>query len=158
MESSLEDEHHSAVIGNHSSSKQLSLDSILLRMNSLQFPHTKRHHLVSKTGQIAILSMYEGSAKEFAPYTKQNRLQYAKRHGYHFIDAAEDVELVKLRQRDDVMGNLQLSKIALVHAVLKRGKYRWVMWCDADAVFLNHSRSLRDAGLLEERFDLVLAT
>lgn len=99
-----------------------------------------------------------------ANYTRENKRQYAQAQGYTFIDASTDKDLGRLLKQPDVVNNIMAGKFFIVNYYMSQrdtnGDLRWeyVLWSDADSMFLNHSRSFVDAGMLDPDVDMVLAS
>lgn len=107
--------------------------------------------------RIAIVTMYFGSAAALKPFTYQNKLEYARRHGYIFLDASEDPFLIAAWETEEVKRNILQSKFFVLQHYLASGKYDWLFWSDSDAMFLNRSKSLHDAGVVDDRFDMTVS-
>jgi len=109
-------------------------------LNSTQLPP-------DKIPGIAIVSHYAGKVGYLAK-AQENHIAYANKHGYdyffrdgnisgdNFIDRNADKALYQL--------GLYWQKITAVKDVLATGKYKWVMWIDADAVFTNTDQKIED--------------
>ena len=123
----------------------------------------------NKQHRVAVVSMYHSGASELVASTKDNKMQYAKRNGYVFIDAGEDAvlkaEMEKARGKESgfdmalkffVLARVLDGKFTDAMDGPNKGKVDWVLWSDADAMFLNHSKSLELAGVADDDFDLVL--
>lgn len=110
--------------------------------------------VTSSQPKVAIVTMYRSKAAELKPFTMENKKAYAKRHGYAFHDAQED-QMLRERLDKEPARNVLLTKFIIMEHYLKI--YDWVMWSDSDALFLNHSRSLKAAGVLDERFSMIVA-
>eukprot|EP00053_Salpingoeca_punica_P005000 m.52147 g.52147 ORF g.52147 m.52147 type:complete len:395 (-) comp13045_c0_seq1:568-1752(-) len=85
--------------------------------------------------RIAIISLFAGSHASFADYARKNKMQYAARHGYDFIDVGEEAFMAALGA--EAPEDMLFHKIpALLHYL---PLYDWVFWSDADALFVNQS-------------------
>ncbi|TPX32754.1 hypothetical protein SmJEL517_g04254 [Synchytrium microbalum] len=92
-----------------------------------------------------------GQVDQLINITLPNKIQYAKRHGYRLVEAADYPLVQKHRARGVPIFFLKLLCIMLA---LEDENPEWIMWMDADAFFLNHSRSLEEH--LDTRYDVVI--
>lgn len=78
---------------------------------------------------------------------RENHAQYAQRHGHRYT--MEEAVLDSSRPP-------AWSKIKAVQGQLESGKCDWVMWLDADVVFMNQSVRLETLLSSEENVDLIV--
>lgn len=130
-----------------------SLDQLLMSpdmFNEALAPNKKNH-------SVALVSMYLKSAEAMRSLTFENKQKYAEAQGYTFIDISSNKTLMAIVDTPEMQRNIYLLKTFVIAQVLEQGIFDWVMWCDADAIFLNHGKSLEQAGAIDDDFDLVLA-
>ena len=97
--------------------------------------------------------------KLLSPITTPNKAQYASFHSYDFINAFEHEDI----QTDYIEHSIIHSysaphyyKLRLLAYLLRKYKYKWIMWSDTDALFLNFSKKITKH--LDDRFDFVFTT
>lgn len=119
-----------------------------------------------KTSQrIAIASFlsnddYGRSLKEA---TWKNKLAYCQRHGYDLYDV-EKIPHIKAeieRMKGQMTHNWFFFKYLALYMILKgnqqeenQKQYDWVVWQDADSIYLNHGKRFED--IVDTRFDVIL--
>ncbi|TPX32127.1 hypothetical protein SmJEL517_g04706 [Synchytrium microbalum] len=105
--------------------------------------------------KILILSYYSEGNPELEEYyrlTWPNKVEYAARHGYSIAEANE---FPAVRNVQDI--NPRYVKVlAILSALTSARAPEWIMWIDADAFFLNHTRTLEEN--LDDHYDLILPT
>ena len=106
------------------------------------------------SAKVAIVSMFKDGAAALKARTMENKRDYAARHGYDFIDAYEDPALRPELDNPANNRDVFFLKFRLLRHYLDR--YDYLLWLDGDTLFLNHSRSLVDAGVLDPQFDMVV--
>lgn len=131
------------------------------------FPETRFPFRPLPSDSIALVTCYAGSAAYLRTLTWPNKVSYAKKHKISIIDATSmykqySNELSALAspspQLDandvkELQSTLQLfAKLKIFQQVLH--KYEWIVWTDADAIFLNFSRSIRD--YIDPSYDVII--
>ncbi|TPX34964.1 hypothetical protein SeMB42_g07243 [Synchytrium endobioticum] len=107
-------------------------------------------------GKVLILSYYSAGSPETDEYyrfTWPNKVEYANRHGYSIAEANE---FPAVRNVSADINPRYVKVLAILSALESRRAPEWIMWMDADAFFLNYSRSLEEN--LDDNYDLVLST
>lgn len=113
--------------------------------------------------KIAIVTHYSPDAygQELRRLTWKNKQDYARTRGYDIYDAeANSVIKAKIDSVRDKMQNFYYFKYVAVQELLNGGEategkqYDWVVWTDADSIFLNHGKRFED--LVDERFDVIV--
>lgn len=95
-----------------------------------------------KPAEILFLTAFDSGIATFAEPIARHNEAYARRHGYAF-----------LAQRDGFDARIpqSWSKILFLRSQLSR--YRWIFWCDADALVVDRRVSLET--FLDRRADLI---
>lgn len=116
-----------------------------------------------KTPKIAIVTHYSPDAygQELRKMTWGNKKKYADAHGYDIYDAEVNTVIKsKLDGAREKMRNFYYFKYLAVQELLNGGdatngkQYDWVVWTDADSIFLNHGKRFED--IIDERFDVIV--
>eukprot|EP00911_Craspedida_sp_UC1_P002985 UC1_evm1s2181 len=93
--------------------------------------------------RIAVITMYAGTSRPLESVTGTNKAAYCAKHGYAYHNAAREPMLQGLVQLGETgVEKLHFVKVKALLYYLGTNKYDWVLWSDADAVFLNHSKTL----------------
>lgn len=112
---------------------------------------------------IAIVTHYSSDnyGQELRRATWSNKKKYAEAHGYDIYDAEANSKIkAKIDAAKDNMKNRYYFKYIALHEVLAGGdatnnkRYDWVIWQDADAIFLNYGKRFED--VIDERFDIIV--
>ncbi|KAJ3003268.1 UNVERIFIED_CONTAM: hypothetical protein HDU68_005779, partial [Siphonaria sp. JEL0065] len=102
--------------------------------------------------RVAIVTFASGKAAEtVGKITLPNKQAYASRHNYTFFNYASIMEQKWPNQKKSIYYTKFLSVLDL----FDQG-YEWVLWSDADALFLNHGQGLEE--FMDEEYDLVVPT
>lgn len=113
--------------------------------------------------RIAIVTHHSGDAYGYAlsKLTLENKRQYAKKHGYDLYDASSNKFIAdKIQEEKSQMRNFFFFKYRAMLEILKGGEatggkeYDWVIWSDADSIYLNMGKRYED--IIDERFDAIL--
>ncbi len=114
--------------------------------------------------RIAIVTHHSADAYgyELNKLTYGNKLAYCKQHGYDLYDAnANPYISAKIKENKEKMtNNFFFFKYQAMYEVLQGGdatggkEYDWVVWSDADSIFLNFGKRFED--IIDERFDAVV--
>jgi hypothetical protein len=113
--------------------------------------------------RIAIVTHYspDGYGQELRRLTWGNKKKYAQARGYDIYDAETNpVIKAKLGSVREKMHNFYFFKYLAVQELLGGGEatggkqYDWVVWVDADAIFLNFGKRFED--IIDERFDVIV--
>lgn len=76
----------------------------------------------------------------------ENKAEYCRLHGYDFIYSTVS---------EDPSRHIYWSKILLMLKSLESGKYKWVVWMDADTLIMNMDIPLED--FIDDRFGLIIS-
>jgi len=100
---------------------------------------------INASSDIAVLSLAIGSSYEQSVRSSiENKKAYCKKHGYDFIISTDSYDLDRYPA---------WSKIKLIERVLQTGKYKWIFWSDADALFMNMAFKLEE--LIDDDYDFI---
>jgi hypothetical protein len=127
--------------------------------------HQSSHHLPSPDARIALVTSYGGSARYLRNVTLANKHAYAQRCNLSFVDASELHDRLQPQsilplpagltesERSELQGSFLLfTKLAVMLELLPH--YDWLIWSDADALFLNFSKDIRMH--IDTRFHLIV--
>lgn len=112
---------------------------------------------------IAIVTHFSNDqyGQELRRLTWNNKKKYAEKRGYDIYDAeANPVIKAKMEAAKSKMSNFYYFKFIAVQEVLAGGdatkgkQYDWVVWQDADSLFINYGKKYED--LVDERFDVIV--
>ena len=123
--------------------------------------YTKKRPFV-RNSPILIVTFYApgtGHEADLERLTCPNKRGYAAANGYDFINAFEHDDLQDEYVRNYNMNpnkTPQMFKLRLLPLLITTYGYEWVMWSDADAIFLNWLHPLEPH--LDARFDVIFAT
>lgn len=113
--------------------------------------------------RIAIVTHHTGDAYgyELSKLTFANKKQFCKKHGYDLYDAAANSYISqKIEEAKPTMRNFYFFKYQAMLEILQGGEatggkqYDWVIWQDADSIFLNMGKRYED--IIDERFDSIV--
>ncbi len=100
-----------------------------------------------KSSDIAVVTLTIGDKfQESVAKAIENKRAYCEHHGYDFI--LETKSLAPDRPP-------AWSKLRLLQRLFNEGKYRWLFWSDADALFMNFAIKLEE--YTDEHFDMILS-
>ncbi|KAJ3353935.1 hypothetical protein HDU83_006140 [Entophlyctis luteolus] len=111
-----------------------------------------QQHLVHLRKSAAIVSFATGPAVTLANVTFPNKRDYARRHGYDFINYAEWNSTLPSNISDLPV---YFNKYKAILDMLEVG-YDWVLWSDSDSIFMNFSTPILD--FADNRFDVIAPT
>lgn len=114
--------------------------------------------------RIAILTYYSSDSygTELRKLTWPNKQKYAAEHGYDIYDINSIPDLSsRIQEQKSSMNNFffykYMSMAEALQGKFNNGrKYDYLVWNDADSLFLNHSRRFED--IIDERFDVTVTT
>eukprot|EP00899_Mesostigma_viride_P020258 jgi/Mesvir1/28233/Mv04780-RA.1 len=102
------------------------------------------------TGRVAVVTMSDGgfsipgrNFRDVLGRVWDNNVAYTTKHGYDLVNASRLMDATRPPS---------WSKIRAVKEVVRTGRYDWVLWMDADALFTNHEVALGDV-LHEVRYE-----
>lgn len=113
--------------------------------------------------KIAIVTHYSSDnyGQELKKLTWANKKKYAEHHGYDIYDAEINPTIkARMDQLKAKMSNFYFFKYVAVQELLSGGEasggkqYDWVVWADADAIFLNFSKRFED--IADDRYDVIV--
>lgn len=129
-----------------------------------------RTHLYSKLPgrpksppRIAIVTHFSNDAygQELRRITWANKKKYAEKRGYDIYDAESNPQIkAKIIASKEKMHNFYYFKYIAMQEVLAGGdatkgkQYDWVVWQDADSLFLNYGKKYED--IIDDRFDVIV--
>ncbi|KAI8835582.1 hypothetical protein BJ741DRAFT_607294 [Chytriomyces cf. hyalinus JEL632] len=106
--------------------------------------------LVKQSKKLAIVTFATGKdAETVGKMTLPNKADYASHHGYGYYNFAA----VKPDDWPTDTHSIYFTKFKSILATFDMG-YEWVMWSDADAVFMNFSTPLLD--FVDPAYDVIL--
>lgn len=115
-----------------------------------------------KQSNIALVTYFApGTSYEarLEPMVSANKRAYAAANGYDFINAFEFDDIKKDYEEHLIMHYSPAShyfKLRLIPYLFRKYNYEWIMWCDGDAIFLNHSKKIEP--YLDTNYDIILTS
>jgi len=94
--------------------------------------------------KILVLTLATSNITNYSKYTHAINRQYCKKHSYDFISYDRHL---------DPSRHPAWSKIKAIHNHID--DYDWIMWIDADAIFLNHNKRIEP--LLDDGYNIIIS-
>lgn len=105
--------------------------------------------------KIAILTYITSAVRDTRGLTYWNMHSYATRHNYTLIDAATHPQFQTEWQANQNQGKA-IHYMKFFALSLYMNEYDWIMWADADAIFLNFNQTI--AHYTDNDYDMILTS